>query len=46
MVSLNSYYPETTSAAGFEGPSALLNNSLEQVSLKDIEDKGALYRHS
>ncbi|MFO7667515.1 MAG: membrane protein insertase YidC [Desulfobacterales bacterium] len=40
MVSLNSYYPDTKSAAGFEGPSALLNNSLEQVSLKDIEDKG------
>jgi len=39
-VSLNSYYPETKSAAGFEGPSALLNNSLEQVQLKDIEDKG------
>ena len=39
-VSLNSYYPGTTSAAGFEGPSALLNNSLEQIPLKDIEDKG------
>ncbi|MBU1182356.1 MAG: membrane protein insertase YidC [Pseudomonadota bacterium] len=40
IVSLNSYYPDTTSAVGFEGPSALLNNSLEEVSLKDIEDKG------
>ncbi len=40
VVSLNSYYPETKSEAGFEGPSALLNNSLEQVPLKDIEDKG------
>ena len=39
-VSLNSYYPDTKSAAGFEGPSALLNNSLEQIPLKDIEDKG------
>lgn len=40
IVSLNSYYPDTTSAVGFEGPSALLNNSLEEISLKDIEDKG------
>ncbi len=40
IVSLNSYYPDTTSAVGFEGPSALLNNSLEEVSLKDIEEKG------
>jgi YidC/Oxa1 family membrane protein insertase len=39
-VSLNTYYPETKSAAGFEGPSALLNNNLVQVPLKDIEDKG------
>jgi len=41
IVSLNSYYPDTKSAAGFEGPSALINNSLEQVPLKEIEDKGA-----
>jgi YidC/Oxa1 family membrane protein insertase len=40
IVSLNSYYPDTKSAAGFEGPSVLLNNSLEQVPLKKIEDKG------
>lgn len=39
-VSLNSYYPESKSAVGFEGPSALLNNSLEQIPLKEIEDKG------
>jgi YidC/Oxa1 family membrane protein insertase len=39
-VSLNSYYPETKSAVGFEGPSALLNNSLEQINLGDIEEKG------
>lgn len=40
IVSLNSYYPDIKSAVGFEGPSALLNNSLEEVPLKKIEDKG------
>jgi YidC/Oxa1 family membrane protein insertase len=39
-VSLNSYYPDTNSAVGFLGPSALLNNSLEQINLDDIEGKG------
>jgi YidC/Oxa1 family membrane protein insertase len=39
-VSLHSYYPAAKSAVGFEGPSALLNNSLEQVPLDDIEGKG------
>ncbi len=40
IVSLNSYYPDIKSVVGFEGPSALLNNSLEEVPLKKIEDKG------
>jgi YidC/Oxa1 family membrane protein insertase len=39
-VSLNSYYSDTKSVVGFEGPSALLNNSLEQIPLGDIEKKG------
>jgi YidC/Oxa1 family membrane protein insertase len=40
VVSLNSYYSATKSVVGFEGPSALLNNSLEQIPLEDIEKKG------
>ncbi|MDP3283082.1 MAG: membrane protein insertase YidC, partial [Desulfobacterales bacterium] len=38
-VTLNSYYTDKSGAASFEGPSALINNSLEQVKLKDIEEK-------
>jgi YidC/Oxa1 family membrane protein insertase len=32
--------PEETSRYGFEGPSALIGNSLKQISLKDIAKKG------
>jgi len=38
-VSLNSYYTDKSGSQSFEGPSALINNSLEQVKLKDIEEK-------
>ncbi|MBU2620799.1 MAG: membrane protein insertase YidC, partial [Proteobacteria bacterium] len=38
-VSLNSYYTDKSGSQSFEGPSALINNSLEQVNLKDIEEK-------
>jgi len=31
--------PEDTARYGFEGPSALIDNSLEQIKIKDIEDK-------
>lgn len=38
-VSLNSYYTDKSGSNSFEGPSALINNNLEQVKLKDIEEK-------
>jgi len=38
-VSLNSYYTDNSGSQSFEGPSALINNSLEQIKLKDIEEK-------
>lgn len=38
-VSLNSFYNENSGSQSFEGPSALINNSLEQVKLGDIEEK-------
>jgi YidC/Oxa1 family membrane protein insertase len=38
-VSLNSYYTDKSGSYSFEGPSALINNSLEQVKLKNIEEK-------
>ena len=31
--------PKTTSVYGFEGPSALINDGLEQIKIKKIEDK-------
>ena len=39
ILSLFEIYAEESSGYGFEGPSALINNSLEQVKIKDIEDK-------
>lgn len=39
FVSLNSFYNDKSGSQSFEGPSALINNSLEQVKLKDIEEK-------
>ena len=38
-VSLNSYYTDKSGSQSFEGPSALINNSLEQIKLNDIEEK-------
>ncbi|MDQ1330037.1 MAG: YidC/Oxa1 family rane protein insertase, partial [Thermodesulfobacteriota bacterium] len=38
-VSLNGFYNENSGSQSFEGPSALINNSLEQVKLGDIEEK-------
>jgi len=39
ILSLFKVYPEESSGYGFEGPSALINNSLEQVKIKNIKDK-------
>ena len=39
ILSLFKVYAEKSSGYGFEGPSALINNSLEQVKIKDIKDK-------
>jgi len=38
-VSLNSYYTDKSGSQSFEGPSALINNSLEQIAINDIEEK-------
>jgi YidC/Oxa1 family membrane protein insertase len=39
ILSLFKVYAENRSRYGFEGPSALINNALEQVDIDDIEDK-------
>ncbi|MBW1834874.1 MAG: membrane protein insertase YidC [Deltaproteobacteria bacterium] len=39
LLSLFKVYSEDGSMYGFEGPSALINNALEQVKADDIEDK-------
>ena len=39
ILSLFKRYAEKSSSYGFEGPSALINNALEQVDMDDIEDK-------
>jgi YidC/Oxa1 family membrane protein insertase len=39
ILSLFKAYTENGSRYGFEGPSALINNDLEQVKINDIEDK-------
>ena len=39
FVSLNSFYTDKSGSQSFEGPSALINNSLEQIKLNDIEEK-------
>ncbi len=38
-VSLSDYAPEASRGYGFEGPSALINNSVEQIKIKNIEDQ-------
>ena len=40
-LSLNNHSPGKTTQYGFEGPSGLIDKSLEQVSVKDIEDKNS-----
>jgi len=39
FVSLNSFYTDKSGSQSFEGPFALINNSLEQIKLNDIEEK-------
>ncbi|MCJ7618365.1 MAG: membrane protein insertase YidC [Desulfobacterales bacterium] len=39
ILSLFKLYTEKKSTYGFDGPSALINNALEQVDMDDIEDK-------
>ncbi|MBU4388026.1 MAG: membrane protein insertase YidC [Proteobacteria bacterium] len=39
ILSLFKRYAEKSSSYGFEGPSVLINNALEQVDIDDIEDK-------
>jgi YidC/Oxa1 family membrane protein insertase len=36
---LSGHAPEKEASYGFEGPSTLINNSLEQIKIKSIEDK-------
>jgi YidC/Oxa1 family membrane protein insertase len=38
-LTLNSIIPKVKRAYGFEGPSAYINNELQQIDIKDIEDK-------
>ena len=38
-LTLNSIVPKVKRAYGFEGPSAYINNKLQQIDIKDIEDK-------
>lgn len=38
-LTLNSIIPKAKRAYGFEGPSAYINNKLQQIAIKDIEDK-------
>lgn len=40
-VGLAGYAPENEASYGFEGPSALINDSLEQIKVKSIQDKNA-----
>lgn len=42
MISLTNPPVESKSRYGFEGPFAFVNNSLEQISIKDIKKKGSL----
>jgi YidC/Oxa1 family membrane protein insertase len=39
FVSVSKYFHEEGGAYGFQGPCALINNELEQIKIKDIEDK-------
>ncbi|MFH0996583.1 MAG: membrane protein insertase YidC [Pseudomonadota bacterium] len=38
-LSLTSKFKEVTNSYGFEGPSALINNTLEQIDVKDLQKK-------
>ena len=38
-LTLNNMVPKIKQAYGFEGPSAYINNKLQQIDIKDIEDK-------
>ncbi len=38
-ITLNSIAPQGRRAVGFEGPSAFINNKLQQIAIKDIKDK-------
>ncbi len=38
-VSLSDFTPEASRGYGFEGPSALIDNSVEQIKIKNIEDQ-------
>jgi len=39
-ISLKKHFDEKKGVYGFEGPSALINNKLEQIKVKKIKDKG------
>jgi YidC/Oxa1 family membrane protein insertase len=41
FIAINGVYDEKSGSYSFEGPSALINNELEQVKLKDIEEKNS-----
>ena len=41
VLSLNKDVPQNKNAYGFEGPSGLVNNKLEQIKIKKIEDKNS-----
>ncbi len=41
VLSLNKDSPHNKNAYGFEGPSGLINNKLEQIKIKKIEDKNS-----
>ncbi|MFZ0613620.1 MAG: membrane protein insertase YidC [Desulfobacterales bacterium] len=38
-ITLNSIAPQGRGGVGFEGPSAFINNKLQQITIKDIKDK-------
>jgi YidC/Oxa1 family membrane protein insertase len=42
VVALRNTFPAKKKSQAFEGPSALVNNSVEQISIDDIEKKGSL----
>jgi YidC/Oxa1 family membrane protein insertase len=42
VVALRNTYPTKKNSQAFEGPSALVNNSIEQIPIDEIEKKGSL----